>query len=199
MPDDGDDVPAGPSGEADAATIGLWEATAAAATHDHDAAPDLTADVEVSAQTHGRDDQPTGETELDLGRAALEAGDADEAAVRLGLVLRVAPALAPAVLDLVEGRTERGMALVRGDAYRLVGREIEARRAFAEAASGGSWPPPAPDHEPDTLRDEPADPAGSPAESGTELHAEEHWAPAGDVRRPSARPIHDPPSQGDPA
>ena len=34
------------------------------------------------------------------------------------------------------------MALVRGDAYRLVGREIEARRAFAEAARGGSWPPP---------------------------------------------------------
>ena len=39
-----------------------------------DAAPDLTADVEEGGQTRGPDDQPTGETELDLGRAALEGG-----------------------------------------------------------------------------------------------------------------------------
>ena len=68
-------------------------------------------------------------------------------------MLRVAPALAPAVLDLIEGRTERGLALVRGDAYRLVGREIEARRAFTEAARGGSWPPPTPEYEPDSDAD----------------------------------------------
>jgi tetratricopeptide (TPR) repeat protein len=197
-PEDVDEAPAGPSGDADAATIGLWEV--AAATHDPDAAADLTADVEEGGQTAGPDDQPTGETELDLGRAALEAGDADEAAVRLGLVLRVAPALAPAVLDLVEGRTERGMALVRGDAYRLVGREIEARRAFVEAASGGPWPPPAPDHEPDTPRDEPTDLAGSTAEAGTELHADEHWAPAAETPDDVLHdPSTDPPSQGDPA
>ncbi len=139
--------------------------------HDPDATPDLTADVEAGRATDGLNDQPTGETELDLGRAALDAGDTNEAAVRLGLVLRVAPALAPAVLDLVEGRTERGMALVRGDAYRLVGREIEARQAFAEAARGGSWPPPPPDPPP------PADP---PAD-------------------PSTDPPNDPPTEGDPA
>ena len=54
--------------------------------------------------------------------------------VRFALVLRLSPSLAPAVLDLVADRTEPGLALVRGDAYRLVGREIDARRAFGEAA-----------------------------------------------------------------
>ncbi len=192
------ETPAGPSADADAATIGLWEATVA--THDPDPVPDLTADVEARDEIDALNDQPTGETELDLGRAALEAGDADEAAVRLGLVLRVAPALAPAVLDLVEGRTERGMALVRGDAYRLVGREIEARRAFAEAASGGWWPPSAPDHEPDTRRDEPSHPAGPSAEAGTALQADEHWAPAAEPPEDVPYdPSTDPPTQGDPA
>jgi hypothetical protein len=153
-----------PGGDADAATIGLWEATAG--SHGPDVAPDLTADVETGGETEGAGDLPAGDTELDLGRAALEGGEADEAAVRLGLVLRVAPALAPAVLELIEGRTERGLALVRGDAYRLVGREIEARRAFTEAARGGSWLPPALEHE---SADEPAEePAGEPADPPTE-------------------------------
>ena len=156
--------PGGPGGEADAATIGLWEATAG--THRLDVTPDLTADVEGDGETGDASDLPAGDTELDLGRAALEAGDPDEAAVRLGLVLRVAPALAPAVLDAIEGRSERGLALVRGDAYRLVGREIEARRAFTEAARGGSWPPPADEPaDPPESADEPSDPPteGEPA------------------------------------
>jgi hypothetical protein len=81
------------------------------------------------------------EADFEAGRAALEAGDVTEAAHRFGLVLRLTPALAPAVLDLVLDRTERPLALVRGDAYRLVGRESEARRAFGQAARsprGGS-------------------------------------------------------------
>ncbi len=77
---------------------------------------------------------PSAEDELAGGRAALETGDTHEAAVRLALVLRLTPALAPAVLDLVAGRGERELALVRGDAYRLVGRELDARRAYADAA-----------------------------------------------------------------
>ena len=143
--------PAQPGADADAATLGLWEATAASRVPDLTA--DLTTDIEADGLADEARDLPVGDTELGLGRAALEAGDADEAAVRLGLVLRVAPVLAPAVLDLIEGRTERGLALVRGDAYRLVGREIEARHAFTEAARGGSWPPPPPEHEPDSNAD----------------------------------------------
>lgn len=153
------EAPVEPSGDADASTIGLWEATAAAPGAD--VAPDLATDVEAGGEADDPGDLPVGDTELGLGRAALDAGDGDEAAFRLGLVLRVSPALAPAVLDLVQGRTERGMTLVRGDAYRLVGREIEARRAFAEAAHGGSWPPPAPDSSTDPSTD--PTPEGDPA------------------------------------
>ena len=148
----GDD--AAPGAEADAATIGLWEAEPA--NDGTDLAPGLDAEAGTDDGPDAPEDLPTGADELDLGRAALEADDPDEAAVRLGLVLRVAPALAPAVLDLITGRTERAIALVRGDAYRLVGREIEARQAFLQAARGGSWPPPAPEP--------PLDPPDHPSE-----------------------------------
>jgi hypothetical protein len=152
-----------PGGEADAATIGLWEAAVAPQVDDGGA--DRNADMDLGDRVDDDgDDLPSGEQELDLGRTALEAGDPEEAAVRLGLAVRVAPALAPAVLDLIAGRTERGLALVRGDAYRLVGRELEARRAFLDAARGASWPPPAP--EPPI--DQPADPPDQPSDHQTE-------------------------------
>ena len=127
-----------PSDDADAATVGLWEATGQG--QDAVVATDLVPDVEAEAESEfdASTDLPAGDVELDLARAALGSDDLEEAVVRLGLVLRVAPALAPAVLDLIEGRTERGLALVRGDAYRLVGRELDARRAFVEAARGGA-------------------------------------------------------------
>jgi hypothetical protein len=82
----------------------------------------------------GESGLPTAELELESGREALEASDVQRAATHLGLVLRLAPSLAPAVLDLIADRSEPPLALVRGDAYRLVGQEYEARRAFAEAA-----------------------------------------------------------------
>jgi tetratricopeptide (TPR) repeat protein len=154
---------------ADAPTVGLWEAAEREEDADADTAADRAADVQDQAETDAQPDielqpdmdaqlatetraqsmadsppeLPAGDLELDLGRAALDAGDPDEAAVRLGIALRVAPALAPAVLDVVAGRTERNLVLVRGDAYRLVGREIEAQRAYAEAARGAASPPPA--------------------------------------------------------
>jgi hypothetical protein len=78
--------------------------------------------------------------ELEAARAALEAGDADGAAVRLSVVLRLAPHLAPAVLDLVEGVAGPMLGLVRGDAYRLVGRETEAERAWRSAATDIAGP-----------------------------------------------------------
>ena len=135
-----------------------------------------TAGVEADARSTA-DDLPTGARELDLGRAALEAGDPTRPRVRLGLVLRLAPALAPAVLDLVGGRTEPGLALVRGDAYRLVGREIEAAgptptppRRPATAPTGrrrSTEPPPDADPTPPTADPttptRPTRPEGDPA------------------------------------
>jgi hypothetical protein len=105
-------------------------------------------------------------------RVALEAGQAAEAATGLILALRASPGLAPAVLDLLAGRSESILALVRGDAQRVVGREVEAMRDHAVAAGGvagtdrvadtptAGWPVPGdeagadgPAADPDVLRD----------------------------------------------
>ncbi len=77
---------------------------------------------------------PDPAAELTAARVAIAAGDRDGAAVRLAVVLRLAPALAPAVLDIAAGEPGPGFDLVRGDALRLVGRESQARRSFAAAA-----------------------------------------------------------------
>ena len=68
-------------------------------------------------------------------RGALEHDDPAAAATALILALRSAPALAPAVLDLLSGRSEPILVLVRGDAGRIVGREAESMRDHAAAAS----------------------------------------------------------------
>ena len=70
---------------------------------------------------------------------------ARQAALHFGLALRVAPALAPAVLEATEGARSAGLSMVRGDAYRLAGHETSARQAYAMAARGG--PPRAPRRE----------------------------------------------------
>jgi hypothetical protein len=87
--------------------------------------------------------------ELDAAARALAAGALDEAALRFALTLRLAPALAPAVLEATEGTLGTGgaagsgaagpaLGVVRGDAFRLVGLEMEARRAYAMAAWSGA-------------------------------------------------------------
>jgi hypothetical protein len=67
-------------------------------------------------------------------RVALETGQPSEAATGLILALRASPGLAPAILDLLAGRGEPILTLVRGDAQRIVGREVEAMRDHAAAA-----------------------------------------------------------------
>ncbi len=87
--------------------------------------------------------------ELDAAARALAAGSLDEAALRFALTLRLAPALAPAVIEATQGIVGAGgavgsgpagpaLSVVRGDAFRLVGLEIEARRAYAMAAWSGA-------------------------------------------------------------
>ena len=87
------------------------------------------------------DPGPTGlpdpAAELDAGRAALVTGALDDAALHFGLALRLAPALAPAVLEATSGARGPSVAMVRGDAYRIAGQEDEARNAYADAARGG--------------------------------------------------------------
>ena len=132
-------------------------------------------------------------SELEAGRVALRNGANDEAVLRFALALRLAPALAPAILEATDGMVGPAINVVRGDAYRLVGLEAEAQRAFAAAAWSGprdrrarnpgsrarrgagrrssSAPPPAPDEAPgepldqapDVARDLPADPPDTAA------------------------------------
>ncbi len=95
---------------------GLWEA------HENTIAQDLPDPAELLAR----------------GRAALIADRPGQAAAGLALALRAEPALAPAVLDLIAGRPEPVLALVRGDANRIVGHEAEAMRDYAAAVAAMS-------------------------------------------------------------
>jgi hypothetical protein len=58
----------------------------------------------------------------------------DRAFLRLAIVLRHDPTLAPSVLDALHLRREPTAALLRGDAQRLLGRHLEAEAAYDAAA-----------------------------------------------------------------
>jgi tetratricopeptide (TPR) repeat protein len=91
------------------------------------------------------------------GRVALETGRTEDAATALILALRASPGLAPAVLDLLAGRGEALLILVRGDAQRIVGREAEALRDHAAAASGlraNEAPAAEPEPQPESVTDD---------------------------------------------
>ena len=82
---------------------------------------------------------PDPTSELEAARATLVHRIARRAtALRLALVLRQAPALAPAILEATDGVSGPAINLVRGDAYRLVGLESEAQRAYAAATWSGT-------------------------------------------------------------
>ncbi len=83
-------------------------------------------------------DLPDPAGELAAGRAALLSGALDEATLRFALALRLAPNLAPAVLEATDGVSGPAVGVVRGDAYRLVGFEAEARQAYVAAAWSGT-------------------------------------------------------------
>jgi hypothetical protein len=111
------------------APSGAASATAGAAPAP--AAPDAG----VAVRIDGSDAMPDPSAELAAARAALASGDRTGAAIRLAVVLRFAPVLAPAVLDIAAAEPGPGFDLVRGDALRLVGHETQARRAYAAAAA----------------------------------------------------------------
>ena len=69
------------------------------------------------------------------GRGALAAGDVATASVRLSVAIRLEPGFAQGVLDALgdRGRSDPALALVEGDALRLLGRESEALEAFDRA------------------------------------------------------------------
>jgi hypothetical protein len=97
------------------------EATAGTGLWDDDVAPVISSDAHV---------------ELERARSALSDGELHAAALRLAVVLRLSPALAPVVLDVVGPWPGPEFAMVRGDALRLVGREAAAQQAYAAASAG---------------------------------------------------------------
>jgi hypothetical protein len=108
---------------------------------------------------------------LSRARAALEANRPGQAAAGMALALRADPGLAPAVLDLIAGRPEPVLALVRGDANSIVGHGAEAMRDYAAAVAAMSLqrrsddgpPPPEPSEAADQPPErEPTDPKEDP-------------------------------------
>jgi tetratricopeptide (TPR) repeat protein len=77
---------------------------------------------------------PDPAAELAAARAAIAADDHDGAALHLALALRLDPSTAPAVLDAAGHHRSAALEMVKGDALRLVGHDVEARRAYAAAA-----------------------------------------------------------------
>jgi hypothetical protein len=125
---------------------------------------------------------PGGPAELEAARVALAAGDETTAAIQLGIVLRVAPALAPAVLDIVGSRSGPAFDLLRGDAYRLVGHEAEAQHAFATASAA--------------IGSEPARSDAGPTEAGHPAGTAPGTAAAStpEVAVPAREPVAEPPT-----
>lgn len=125
----GDTDPAAAADRATAGEAGAGPATATPTTAgfwDSDDDPDIT-----------RTQLPDPTDELQAARAAVVAGSMDEATLRFALALRLAPALAPSVLEATAGVSGPAIDLLRGDAYRLLGLEPEARRSYAAAAWSG--------------------------------------------------------------
>lgn len=101
------------------------------------------------------------------GRAALASGDDGRAALLLGVALRLDPEFAEGVLDaLGEREATPLLALVAGDAYRLLGREAEAHAAFDRAGGhvpgGGTAGRPVARPGPGLFDDDPAAPDDEP-------------------------------------
>jgi hypothetical protein len=80
--------------------------------------------------------------ELESVEGSMAAGDISAAARRLAVLLRLDPALAPVILSVADravavppssGGDPAAVHLVRGDAYRILGRENEAAAAYRQA------------------------------------------------------------------
>jgi hypothetical protein len=104
--------------------------------------PETRPEAPIDGPSLWGDEPAPGAADADPGelfraaRAALAAGRADDAAAGLLLALRASPSIAPAVLDLLAGRADPILALIRGDAARIVGHDAEAARDHAAAGAG---------------------------------------------------------------
>ena len=107
-------------------------------------APAAEAPAALAGSARGdaeREDTASAAQDLVDVQVLVARGDVADVAVRLQLVLREQPILAPAVLSVADDALRAGatpherasLHLVRADAYRLMGRETMGREAFQEA------------------------------------------------------------------
>ncbi len=131
--EDGDDpdpaLPDAPEGPGlwdvdDRGDVGLLDQASPGAPVPPGASPAGTRDVDAHA------------ARLAAARAALASDDPGSAALHLGLLVRIAPSLADAVIDLIGATDDPSLLMVRGDALRAVGREADARAAYDRATGG---------------------------------------------------------------
>jgi hypothetical protein len=133
----GTEVPGTVPGPSDvlAATRGLWDAEPEASGSAKRGGPGQPASA--GGPTWVEPARPKGhaDPEVELETARDELVDApDRGLLRLALVLRLDPTLAPDVLEAVRLRHEPAALVIRGDVQRLLGRHLEAEAEFAEAA-----------------------------------------------------------------
>jgi hypothetical protein len=122
----------GPREVFEAAASGGWEA---ATGHGTEATPVVPLRPPATRPARSRRVMGQVDPAAEVARARDElATKPDRAMLRLALVLRVDPAYAPAVLEVLHLRREPTAALIRGDAQRLLGRHLEAEAAFDAAA-----------------------------------------------------------------
>ncbi len=88
-----------------------------------------------------RDDLPDPAGELDAARAALLAGSIDEAVLRFALALRLAPALAPAILEATDGVSGPAVSVIRWRGRRGAATPIASAAASAASPRTRASPP----------------------------------------------------------
>jgi hypothetical protein len=104
------------------------------------------------------------------GRSYLAAEDPMMAALHFGVAIRLAPESAAAVLEAIGERQELPLQLVRGDALRLLGMEIDAGEAYQSVASALSVPKSA---EPEPAPAQSVEPEPAPAQAAADPIVEE--------------------------
>jgi len=187
-----DDLPQPPGGYLFAPALRLEESEEAAEASDRSTAGEAFGPSLWEAHTGIIAPTVPDSTEL-LARAriALDVGRPGQAAAALALALRAEASLAPTVLDLIAGRSEPVLALVRGDANRIVGHEAEALRDYATAVAAIDL-----ERRSDDWRAEP-DEAAPPRHSRRQARVPDSDPP--DADRPDAEPLFAEPPEAEPS
>jgi hypothetical protein len=151
--------------------------------------PEASSVDEASAGAAQAD--PRDNAEVTAGRSFLAAEDPVMAALHFGVAIRLAPTVAGAVLSAIGERRDLPLQLVRGDALRLLGLEVDAGNTFLSVATAlgagkstaqpepasAEPAPPDPAVEPTPAPDPAVEPEGQPAAAAPPPHIDDELPP----------------------